>query len=359
MNANEGHSSLLEILEENFHRFMIALPRVIQDPDDDRKSLQLRLVLGYMDFLQGRMDVIMNVALARFSVALLQILEFDFSESGERGGMTVSMIGMSESDDYIDFPKRRFRFFRKQNVEDLINEVARKLIGVCDPNLILDHFIEECLNGSYRLQSVYLLNQFLLGMEGKEKEEKYECVEIVLDTVTSEEVWDGKEMKYKEEALLFSLLLEGIGYMAEILKDGFDEVLLIKSLYSILERCGDERRIVHQSAFVALKRIAKFTGRKSIDVLIRDNVDYLIDGISSHLRHFNRNEPLFVLKGILRYCGSTIVLFLEDVLEDILEILDERIEEIVPLLLTVLHDVIFVLKRSVRKNYFKFSLTIS
>lgn len=117
------------------------------------------------------------------------------------------------------------------------------------------------------------------------------------------------------DSLLTVLCLEGIGNMAELLGSHFQD-LLVDSLYPILEKLGHNDSNISKSAFITLERISKICDTQSVELLVENHLDHLIDTIVHHLQYLSEYpQTPHLLLGILRYSKASILHLLEDTLE--------------------------------------------
>lgn len=192
-----------------------------------------------------------------------------------------------------------------------------------------------------RKQVIFIINEIILGIGGiginsldknniitKKKIEDESSINYIINEYFSPHLWNLQtnnisdfEMKEKlltidqlnDNIILISLLLEGVGNIAEIMGTNFDNYL-VHIFYNIVEKLGDYSSMVSQSgnnfifdnlltrfylkAWTTLYRISKICGYNSIHDLISKNLDYIIDKVYHHMNHLHEypQTPL-VLKG--------------------------------------------------------------
>nr|XP_006819759.1 PREDICTED: TELO2-interacting protein 1 homolog [Saccoglossus kowalevskii] len=126
--------------------------------------------------------------------------------------------------------------------------------------------------------------------------------------------------------LQICLLLEGVGVFAKVLGSNFN-VLLIDSLYPVMEKLGDETAVISQTAYLCLIAICKSCAYSSIEDLICKNCDYLIDVISHNLRHldwFPKSPD--VLKVMLQYGNADVLPLTQDIIDELKENVEDKKE---------------------------------
>ncbi|KAK5669725.1 TEL2-interacting protein 1 [Batrachochytrium dendrobatidis] len=149
-----------------------------------------------------------------------------------------------------------------------------------------------------------------------------------------------------------SLVLEGLGRLADVLTPDEATLILIDGLYPILEKLGDRSHAVSNAAGWALQQFAQTCSRSplafpsvvlpSIDFEKKDNetlpaqigtvcklvlshIDYLVDSVSQRIRHI-RHFPMApkVLTAAIRVTGVEIVgPLLTDCVDLLIDVLDE------------------------------------
>lgn len=140
--------------------------------------------------------------------------------------------------------------------------------------------------------------------------------------------------------LLTCLVLEGIGVFARVLRQDFD-IYLIETLYLVLSKLGDSNAAISRSAYGTLVLICQGCGYSSVQELITQNADYLVNSIASDLKYVFINQRLpRVLQVMLQYSGPDILSIIEDTLKDIFAVLDLYPDQIMASLLKVLNTLV-------------------
>ncbi|XP_052284808.1 TELO2-interacting protein 1 homolog [Dreissena polymorpha] len=385
---------LTELLEDNMLKLTTSLPRQIQTAEEEDKLSLLNLLIGYLGLLGTKVrGMLLSLPhLKRLSLALLQILELECSDMKiveERtcitghGSSAVSSSGATS----IIRPRRHFKHFNNERIYDKVRGVCQLLGYYGDLQVLLDHFLDVFHETSlFRLQATLIMNEIMLGTTGETaytnnskngrswqthgKDELSAVVRMLVDEylsqvnfdlVTSVTAQSGKVQslehqlrhlavtntspendlsaaKLNRNILQISLFLEGFGNFAKILKTGF-EPLLMSALYPMLEKLGDESAVISNTAFIALGDVCHACRYKSIDQLIRENADYLMNSISLRLRHLDRNRkcPL-VLKVMLQYSSAQLLPLIQDTVQEILDSLDDNYAEEAAMFMGVLNE---------------------
>ncbi|XP_022104170.1 TELO2-interacting protein 1 homolog [Acanthaster planci] len=391
---------LVELLEENLHSLMTALPRLMRTADDATKLARLNLVIGYLKLLGPRISSLLHSVahLRRLSLALLQVLELDLrdikilEEATLRPESAVSAV-----DTFQPYPARRkhFKQFADERIHKAIIEICHLLGMHGNITLLVDHFLglfHE--SSSHRKQAVLVLNEIMLGTrvtplddsnktswEGsaspalRDTTEIESAVRTLLQEYLSPMHWNLPTCPSQSEAisapkdtsnwlvvsqqergnvslamlnsnvLLISLLLEGIGAFAQVLGPAFS-LLLMDCLYPVLEKLADEKAVISQTAYSTVVQICIACGYQTIPALLSSNADYLVDAISSSLRHLEMNPkaPL-VLQVTLRHSNAEMLPLLQDTIDEILLTLDQYHKEVAATVMDVLKTLVMAIYR--------------
>ncbi|XP_071840476.1 TELO2-interacting protein 1 homolog isoform X2 [Apostichopus japonicus] len=373
-------NKLVEVLEENIYATMTALPRQMRSFDDDQKLATLNLVQGYLSLLGPKMNQMLRSSshLQRFSMGLLQVLEFEVKE-------TVLMEDASPIHQDLEMNMtpsgnlfKNFKNFSNEKILSAIHKICNLLGYYGDIMLLVDHFLDIYRHSDLHCkQACLVLNHILRGalivqptelleqQESPDRETLETAVEMIIDEYLSEANWslptsvNGSGLKTSDKlvlpqkdvtsvmtlqriqnnTLLTCLMLDGISTCALVLGPAFDQ-FLIRCLYPLLEKLAADKTVIRQTAFQTLHNTATSCGYSSIADLLSNNADYMVDEISHRLRHlvWNHHAP-HVLRVTVEQCDAKMLPLLEDTIEEILWSLDNHysldISSFVALLQTV------------------------
>ncbi|XP_063152865.1 TELO2-interacting protein 1 homolog [Candoia aspera] len=350
-----GNKLLADVLSEDLHSLATALPRLMNSQNDQGKIATLNLVHGYLQLLAPKVNMVLNSTshLQRLSKALMQVLELDVKD--------VKIVeercwapGAFQQPSLGSVQRKYFRFFTDDRIFSLLRQICRALGHYGNLYLLVDHFMELYReSATYRKQAVMVINELITGASGREAQETFLNSEDLVGIITSvlEEYVDSgnwhlatsleAQESRAESALLLSfdssptvrcmnsniwqicIQLEGIGSFASALGKDF-HLLLISALYPVLEKAGDSTLLVSQTAKKTMFDICQACGYASVPELINQNADYLVNGISLHLRQpANERRALQVLEAMLRHSDARVVPLVEDLVEDVLAKLDQ------------------------------------
>lgn len=85
--------------------------------------------------------------------------------------------------------------------------------------------------------------------------------------------------------------LEGVACFAQALGRDF-RPLLMRSLYAVLEKAGDETLAVSQAALCCMWDVSRACGCDSLKELINNNSDYLLNDVSLNLQRLSQHPQV-------------------------------------------------------------------
>ncbi|NXK86589.1 TTI1 protein, partial [Formicarius rufipectus] len=388
--------ALADILSENLHSLATALPRLMNSQGDMGKVSTLSLLLGYLKLLGPKINIVLNSVshLHRLSKALLQVLELDVTDVKIVEERCWGLPGSLQQRGRCQ--KKYFRFFTEEKVFQLLQQVCRVLGYYGNLYLLVDHFMGlYSESGLYRKQAAMVLNELVTGAAGlgvdvlQEREvppsldDLKGSITSILDEYMDQENWylitsiDTEEASPEHSVqrsghtvrpggpcssvLLPSpeshvttrtmnsniwqicIQLEGVGCFATVLGREF-RLLLLSALYPVLEKAGDGTLLISETALGTLADICEACSYDSVQCLINENSDYLVNGISLNLRQLaHQPRASQVLDTMLRHSDASLLPLVEDVIQDVLSALDQSYNNQASTFLRVLHSVMTAL----------------
>lgn len=381
-----GGQALTEVLSENLHSLASSLPRLMRTTDDKRKLFILTVFLGYLKILGPQVDLVLTSAvhLQRISRALIQVLELDVTDVRiveERSFAPLTDL----APDAPSAPHQRkyFLYFTDDKIFSALKQVCRMLGRHGNLYLLVDHFLELYKESTvYRKQAALVLNEVIGGAAGVEMEadlligaehpevsrtshEDLRCaVSSVIEEYISLSNWhlatvtddSDDEQQQKRRPAAPSILsgadgnghqlaptfgskpptfhqlnsniwqlciqLEGIGSFALALGSDF-RLLLMASLYPVLEKAGDASLLVSQSALGAIHNLCVACDYSSPKELVISNADYLLNDVSLNLSRpgVPPHAPR-VLAVMFAHSDAALLPLVADVVQDVLTALD-------------------------------------
>ncbi|XP_045384558.1 TELO2-interacting protein 1 homolog isoform X1 [Lemur catta] len=402
-----GNKAFADILSESLHSLATSLPRLMNSEDDQGKFSTLSLLLGYLKLLGPKVNFVLNSVahLQRLSKALIQVLELDVADIKiveERRWNSDDLNTSpktSAAQPWNQMQRRYFRFFTDERIFLLLRQVCQLLGYYGNLYLLVDHFMELYHESVvFRKQAAMILNELVAGAAGLEMEDLHEkhiktspeelrdIVTSILEEYTSQENWYlvtcmeaeevEEELMMKESGLkaitsgahthqvtsflAFSkpspticsmnsniwqicIQLEGIGQFAYALGEDF-RLLLMSALYPVLEKAGDQTLLISQVATSTMVDICHACGYGSLQHLINQNSDYLVNGISLNLRHLAQHPHTpKVLEVMLRNSDASLLPLVADVVQDVLATLDQFYDKRAASFVSVLHALLAAL----------------
>ncbi|KAK1212849.1 TTI1 protein, partial [Pygoscelis papua] len=396
--------ALADVLSENLHSLATALPRLMNSQDDTGKVSTLSLFLGYLKLLGPKINIVLNSIshLHRLSKALMQVLELDVTDvkivEDRHWGCESACRPSGSLQHGVQkgrCQKKYFRFFTEEKVFQLLQQVCRVLGYYGNLYLLVDHFMGLYgESGTYRKQAAMVLNELIAGAAGvgvdvlQEREVSLNMDDLkgsvmsILDEYTDQANWylitsiDTEEIS-REHSVQHSGLaarpgacssvllpspelhvttrtmnsniwqiciqLEGVGCFAAVLGKEF-RLLLLSALYPVLEKAGDKTLLISETALGTLVDICEACSYDSLQRLINENSDYLVNGISLNLRQLaHQPHASQVLDTMLRHSDASLLPLVEDVIQDVLSTLDQSYNNQASTFLGVLHSVMAAL----------------
>ena len=314
---------------------------------------------------------------------MLQILELDTNDVKiveERN--TISSEEMVSNKHYdgtnlTDAELYRFKNFKDPRIFLMIRKICLAIGTFSDLQIIVDYLLDKFVSSSHqRKENVFLLNEILRSRhDSKTKTICSTVIEQVLSTFFHEEFWYlpttnvvsadigekgvleyqlgltkaekySKDLIYWEQGIpvtqinsniqLICLMLNGVSVCSGVMMGKFN-VYLIKVLYPVLEKLGDQNAQIARCAQNTLDIVSHNCGEKSTATLLLKNADYLVNSVSLSLRNLTLfSSAPSVLSMMLVYSNMEILPIVADVMQDVFNCLDFYQEEVTFSLMKVL-----------------------
>lgn len=401
-NQATGGRALTDVLSENLHSLASSLPRLMRTTDDKRKLFILTVFMGYLKILGPQVDLVLTsvVHLKRISKALMQVLELDVTDIRiveERSFAPLSDLAPDASE--VQRQRKYFLYFTDDKIFSALKQVCRMLGRYGNLYLLVDHFLELYKESSvYRKQAALVLNEIVSGAAGvgadilrrvdqnsaeisRTSHEDLKCaITSIIEEYISLNNWhlatvmDDAEDEEQETrpCAVPSILsrsdgygqraaptlsskpsplhqlnsniwqiciqLEGIGSFALALGSDF-RLLLMTSLYPVLEKAGDTSLLVSQSALSTMHNFCMACDYISPKELVISNADYLLNDISLNLNRLSLHPHApRVLAVMFAHSDAALLPLVDDVVQDVLTALDLSYDQRSQQFCTVLHS---------------------
>nr|XP_055043947.1 TELO2-interacting protein 1 homolog [Misgurnus anguillicaudatus] len=391
-----GGQDFTDVLSENLHSLVSSLPRLMRTTDDQRKLFTLNVFLGYLEILGPKVDVVLTSAvhLERISKALMQVLELDVTDVKIIEDRTLTPSTDLGPDVHQLQPQRKyFLYFTDDKIFFALRKICRMLGYYGNLYLLVDTFMELYKESSfYRKQAALVLNEIIVGAAGigveinscstncSNRDELKSSVVSIIEEYISFNNWHLPTVSEAHGTLdppssslltnpdknhlqmlpdsgsptlhhlnsniwQISIQLEGIGGFALALGIDF-RLLLMTSLYPVLEKAGDESLLISQSAFSAMCDICKACDYSSPKELVIKNSDYLLNDVSLNLvRSSAHPHAPRVLAVMFAQSDADLLPLVADVVQDVLTALDLNYDQQTPQFCAVLHSLMKALVR--------------
>ncbi|KAG1926751.1 TELO2-interacting protein 1 homolog isoform X2 [Pimephales promelas] len=387
-----GGQDFTDVLSENLHSLASSLPRLMRTSDDQRKLFVLNVFLGYLKILGPKVDAVLrsSVHLERISKALMQVMELDVTDVKIIEERTLkSSTDLGPDVHQVPSQRKYFLYFTDERIFSALGKICRMLGYYGNLYLLVDHFLELYKESSvYRKQAALVLNEVIVGAAGigvepdnsridssgmnqsraNQEDLKSSMMSIIeeyislsnwhLPTVSEAlETTTSLVPNYPERNCLqllpesktptlhqlnsniwqICIQLEGIGGFALALGSDF-RLLLMSSLYPVLEKAGDESLLVSQAAFNAMCDLCKACDYSSPKELVIKNSDYLLNDVSLNLARpsIHPHAPR-VLAVMFTHSDASLLPLVADVVQDVLTALDLSYDQRTPQFCSVLH----------------------
>ncbi|XP_698602.6 TELO2-interacting protein 1 homolog [Danio rerio] len=392
-----GRQDFTDVLSENLHSLASSLPRLMRTSDDQRKLFVLNVFLGYLKILGPKIDVVLTSAvhLERISKALMQVMELDVTDVKiiEEKSLT-SSADLRPDVQQIPSQRKYFLYFTDDKIFSALGKICRMLGYYGNLYLLVDRFMELYKESSvYRKQAALVLNEIIVGAAGigvetdtpsqpktNQEDLKSSIVSIIEEYIslsnwhlpTVSEALEGNpestvlpvnnNLERNSLQLLpaskpqtlhqlnsniwqICIQLEGIGGFALALGTEFS-LLLMRSLYPVLEKAGDESLLISQVAFNAMCDFCKACEYSSPKELVIKNSDYLLNDVSLNLARpsVHPHAPR-VLAVMFTHSDASLLPLVADVVQDVLTALDLSYDQRTPQFCSVLNSLMKALVR--------------
>ncbi|KAJ8016702.1 hypothetical protein DPEC_G00010060 [Dallia pectoralis] len=402
-NSDGNNLAFTDVLSENLHSLATSLPRLMRTSDDQRKMFVLNVFLGYLKILGPQVISVLNSAahLQRVTKALMQVLELDVTDVRiveERSSILTEETEVGHHRAHA--LRKHFLYFTDERIFAVVKEICRMLGYYGNVYLLVDHLMDVFKESSvYRKQAAMVLNEVITGAAGigvtgcqkrqavPSQEDLKLAVESIIEEYTSLSHWhlstriseeseSGEQEQLSQSSLLsisngfegkgnpfqavrksstihelnsniwqICVQLEGMGCFAHALGMDF-RLILMTSLYPVLEKAGDETLLISQAALNAMWDISQACGYASLKELINENADYLLNNVSLNLQRLGVNpQAPRVLTTMFSHSDSSLLPLVGDIVQDVLLALDMSYDETSPLFCTVLHSLMKALAR--------------
>ena len=333
-------AGLLEIVKSSLHDWIVGLPRVMQGNDDIRKRRTIEQISTAFKILQNqdiRLDVLNDSMTANLRASVSAAIQASsqqirpVSESSlEIGRLMQPKNARSQSMSFSPI------LFNESSSRDTITGLQNLAVQLKDlpmstslqqglTNTLRNTFGDEQLASLWL--SLQLLNNALSEMSAMDQfldlPPEHGAQEQFLDNVYSFslDVLGNSTFEDEDRWRLQCLALETVALQAQHQKYDFRPEL-VDALYPILERLGSNNSTLQHHAMTCLNIVSTVCSYPDPATLITDNADYLVNAIALKLNTFDISpQAPQVLVMMINLCGSSLIPYLDDLVESIFSIL--------------------------------------
>ncbi|CAK9829945.1 TELO2-interacting protein 1 homolog [Anthophora retusa] len=324
---NKNMMPLVELLEENFYNLLTRLPRIIRRSDDCDQLSCLNQIAGYLKLLgkQRLPRFMMSVShVRRLLLALVYVSEIDCSNIS-----LLQAVNVKDLEDpaysYGSHLWRRFKFIQNNACEAKVVAICKYLGEFGDLRILVDAIFCLIFDASQHRKELILLLNWIIHVPIKDSSilpiykevvELYINPEFWYPTIEADETTP--LCTAQSNIVQCCLLLEGLGLIAQNLRQDYDKFLL-KTLYLIIERAGSGHSLISFVGIQTLEQIAKSQQYSTVGDLLRANVDYFSYHVSVKLRKVERNPGVLdVVEVVTKYSTIDVLPCLKEIVEDVL-----------------------------------------
>ena len=333
-------AGLLEIVKSSLHDWIVGLPRVMQANDDVRKRRTIEQISTAFKILQNqdvRLDVLNDSMTANLQASVSAAIQASsqlmrpVSESSlEIGQLMQPKNARSQSKSFSPV------LFNQSSSRDTITGLQNLAVQLKD--LPMSKGLQQGLTNTLRTTSgdeqlaslwlsLQLLNSTLSEMSAMDQfldlPPEHGAQEQFLDDVYSFslDVLGSSTFEDEDRWKLQCLALETVALQAQHQKYDFRPEL-VDALYPIIERLGSNNSTLQHHAMTCINIVSSACSYPDSATLIIDNADYLVNAIALKLNTFDISpQAPQVLVMMIKLCGSSLIPYLDDLVESIFSIL--------------------------------------
>lgn len=338
-----GGNDLSNILKSSLRDWLIALPRIMQSPDDlpkkrtvDQISMAFKL-MGPQSLTFNKLD---DVAIANLLASVSAAIQAsasktiqDVPETSQEVSQLIKSSPASAS--RTGFPEVLFNKTNQKTTAAGLEALVYDIISSTSSLALRRDIIQSlhATSGDEQLASLWLALQFSRTTESSSNDfdgfihrqpNNQDAQTFLLEdiysfslSVLSKPIYD-TEVDWRLQALS----LQAVTLQARQQGSGFRPEL-VDALYPILGRLGSTNAALQHQAITALNLVSNTCEYPSPRELIIENVDYLVNDIALRLNNQDISPQVpQVLVMMLQLCGARLIPYLDDLVENIFTILE-------------------------------------
>ena len=359
------YPNLSELIKSTIYNWVTSLPRVMQANDEGVKIIALEQLSKAHNLLSGLNlessvleDALGNSLRDSITVTLDNfsnsgaLQEADFDLNSQSALMLTSDNTITTTFKPILLAKESQKSIRS-HLFTLLSSLGTRQSQLNMVSSMLEHARSD--SGPSVLSSFWLSSQ-ILKQSSATNSDIDAFFESSLTLSDEQEILNQELFEFSQQIItgnetdwrLQAIALEVIAYHAQTLKSDFKPEL-IDILYPVASLLGSPNTLLREHAITCLNIISASSGYKTASDLIVDNVDYMVNAISLRLNTFDISpQAPMVLVMMIRLTGSSLLVYLDDVVGSIFAALDNfhGYQRLVNVLFSVLSEIVEVGSRS-------------
>lgn len=333
-------SGLLDIIKSSLQDWIVALPRVMQSNDDNKKKRTIEQISTAFHLLESH-DISLDVLDDSMAINLRASVSAAMQASPRARPITESSLEVSELIQSANTASKSAMVFQpvlfgESSIHPImirLKELAAQLQDAPLSSRLQRDIVSTLRTTSEeeQLAGLWLSLQFLDHVSAESAMvDQYlnlpagqDLQNLLLDDVYSFslDVLSRSTFENEHRWTLQGLALEAIALQARSLKADFRPEL-VDALYPVLERLGSNNAALQQHAITCLNLVSTACKYPNSASLIIDNADYLVNAVALKLNTFDISpQTPQVLVMMVRLCGSALIPYLDDLIESIFSIL--------------------------------------
>ena len=331
--------TLLEMLMDSTHDWIVAMPRIMQSNDDGRKVRfidQVSMAFRILESQGMNLDILNDVMVTNLQSSIGAAIQANSSRniaSAPEDSLAVAQ-RLHSNAGTSGLPTFGPVLLQASNAgSSMLEGLARQLQNLSLPTK-LQRGVAKTLRTTpedQQLASLWLSLQMVsTSLTDNDITSQYldlpvvsEAHEPLLDDIYafSLEVLSKSTFEDSDRWKLQALCLEIVALQARHQKADFRPEL-VDSLYPILERLGSSNAALQSHALTCLSIVSTSCQYPAPAAMIIDNADYLVNAISLKLNTFDISpQAPQVLVMMITLCGSSLIPYLDDLVDSIFSIL--------------------------------------
>lgn len=345
--------SLIELLEEDFHRMLSRFPRLLRMGSESEKLTLVKLLCGYLKIFRAKIaKILTSAAVSQKLLGVLFLLTELETRDMKLFSEQVAPLDFSNAADPVGSCYRsQFIHFTDMRIFKEFTVICKLLGTYGNATMLTDILCQRIQeSASHKKQAILVLNNILRSLA---EDRPAVCAELehsgfigsLLEYFVSESLWNlplssSEEWedpvdatqpcllqtvsldKINSNILQSCLLLEGVAVLAQLSKEKFQPLLRI-CLCSLLEKVASQNHLVSHVACTTLFQVTSACGYRSISELIQQNADYIANAVLFKLRHpSSHSDVTRIVQALAKHSDSSAISLLEDIGHEVLNALD-------------------------------------